>query len=204
MRKQANYIHFDGMDLAGKSSAGENFIASFGGDWDIRRNRITLENPIHNFADNLRREEVYDAEVLGNLYFVALMADIRNFTWPTKDTIQDSTLILRSLAYHTVRRTPKLPEMIIDLFQVHPQFDFSFVFTANIETRIERLKKRIIESPWDISAEDMMVIKKPEMFMAMDNCLVNMAQLHFKSKVIDTSFLSPKDVIDILLGYVSF
>ena len=87
------------MDLAGKTTATKNFIRRTGREWEIRRNSIVPDNPIYLLADSLRRADAYDAEVLGNLYIAALMADIRSFSWPERDAIQDSTIILRSLAF---------------------------------------------------------------------------------------------------------
>ena len=95
MKERPYYLHFEGMDLAGKTTATQNFIKSTGSEWDIRRNSLSRENPIHILADSLRKAEVYDAEVLGNLYVAALMADIRLFQWPDKNTIQDSTIFFR-------------------------------------------------------------------------------------------------------------
>lgn len=189
MSKESLFIHVDGMDLAGKTTITRSFINQSGLDWEIRRNRLSKSNPIHDLADYLRKEEIYDLEVIGNLYYAALMADIRDFQEPKTNTIQDSTIILRSIAFHTVQNTPRLPEMFKDLIKEHPKFDASFVFTANIEERKKRLEKRIKENPEQISSEDMMVINKPEKFLAMEKCLIDIAKANFNSKVIDTSNL---------------
>lgn len=195
MKEKANYIHFEGMDLAGKTTATQNFIKSTGQEWEIRRNSLSKENPIHLLADSLRKENVYDAEVLGNLYVAALMADIRSFIWPSKDTIQDSTIILRSIAYHTVRGTPRIREVLLDLLPEHPKFDASFVFTASIEERVKRLQQRMIKAPNEVSDEDMMVINKPEKFLAMEAALIDASKIAFHSVIVDTSSLTPDMVI---------
>lgn len=189
------YIHVDGMDLAGKSSSTQNFIKSTGVEWQVRKNSLSRENAIHMLADSLRMENAYDAEILGNLYVVALMADVRSFQWPEQHTIQDSTIILRSIAYHTVRGTPRIKEVLIDMLPEHPKFDASFVFTASLEERIKRLQKRIGEGEQAISSEDMMVIEKPDKFMAMEAVLVDVAKQAFHSVIIDTSTLTPDMVV---------
>ncbi len=75
MKERPYYLHFEGMDLAGKTTATQNFIKSTNSEWEIRRNSLSSENPIHRLADSLRKAEAYDAEVLGNLYVAALMND---------------------------------------------------------------------------------------------------------------------------------
>lgn len=195
MKERSLYVHFEGMDLAGKTTATSNFIKQSGREWDVRRNSITPNNPIYALADSLRRADAYDAEVLGNLYVAALMGDIRSFTWPTQDTIQDSTIILRSLAFHTVRGTPRIKEVLTDMLAYHPKFDASFVFTASIEERLRRLEMRAQYQPEQISPEDLMVREKPEKFMAMEVCLVDFSQKMFHSVVIDTSALTPDHVV---------
>lgn len=195
MKERPYYLHFEGMDLAGKTTATQNFIKSTGSEWDIRRNSLSSENPIHLLADSLRRVGAYDAEVLGNLYVAALMADVRSFRWPDKDTIQDSTIILRSIAFHTVRGTPRIKEVLLDLLPEHPRFDASFVFTANIEERVKRLQQRIAQAQQEVTGEDMMVINKPEKFMAMEAVLINVSRQAFHSVVVDTSSLTPDMVV---------
>ena len=199
MKERAIYVHFDGMDLAGKSTATRLFVDQSGHDWDTRRNSILEENSIHQLADKLRKEGIYDPETIGNLYYAALMADVRTFQWPGRDTIQDSTLILRSIAFHTVRSTPRLPEMFLELIKLHPQFSGSFVFTASIEQRRKRLEKRLLEAPETVSEEDMMVINKPEKFLAMEKCLAETAVRYFNALVIDTSSRTPEEVVSMIL-----
>jgi cytidylate kinase len=135
--------------------------------------------------------------VLGNLYIAALMGDIRSFKWPDKNTIQDSTIILRSIAYHMVNGTPRIGEVLIDLLPKHPKFDASFVFTASIEERIKRLQQRISKAPQEVSDEDMMVIK-PEKFMAMEAALIDASKMAFHSVIVDTSTLTPDMVVEVI------
>jgi cytidylate kinase len=189
------YVHFDGMDLAGKSTATRNFMEQTGGNWEMRRNSITPDNPIYLLADSLRRADAYDAEVLGNLYVAALMADLQSFKWPEANTVQDSTIILRSLAFHVVRGTPRIESILTDMLPYHPKFDASFVFTASVEERLKRLEMRAQYQPDQLSVEDFLVRDKPHKFVAMEACLIDFAQRSFHSVVIDTSTLTPDAVI---------
>jgi len=126
---KAKYIHFEGMDLAGKSLAAKNLMERSGENWQLRRNSINLNNPSFELADSVNKSKdiKYSSETLGNLYIAALMADIESFSRPDCNTIQDSTIILRSLAYHTVNGTPRITDIMTDLLPKHPKFDFSFV-----------------------------------------------------------------------------
>lgn len=202
MKERPLYIHFEGMDLAGKTTATQRFMEKSNSQWEIRRNSIVPENPIHKLADSLRHADAYDAEVLGNLYVAALMADIRSFKWPEVNTIQDSTILLRSLAYHTVRGTPRLIEVLAELVPCHPKFDSSFVFTASIEKRLERLQMRAKYQPDQLSAEDLFVRDKPEKFLAMEACLIDLSRKYFHSVRIDTTGLTPEDVVGEISKYI--
>lgn len=198
MLERANYIHIDGMDLAGKTTATQNIVAMTDNLWTWRRNSLSGENPMYQLADSLRLGKIkntYDAETLGNLYVAALMGDIRNFIWPDKNTVQDSTIILRSLAYHTIRGTPRISEVLLDLLPEHPKFDASFILTASIEERIKRLQKRRELAPQEVGDEDLMVINKPEKFLAMEACLIDIARNAFHSVIIDTTTLTPDMVV---------
>lgn len=192
---ETQYIHFEGMDLAGKTTATENFIASQEGVWEIRHNSLIHNNPIYLLANELRLSDAYDAEILGNLYIAALMVDIRHFQQPTNNTIQDSTILLRSLAYHTISGTPRISQVLLDIIPQHPKFNASFIFTADLETRLHRLQKRMKYHPDQVASDDLMVVKNPEKFMAMEACLIDMAKGIFHSVIIDTSRLTPDAVI---------
>lgn len=196
LTSKPKYIHFEGMDLAGKTTATKNFIARTGEEWTVRRNSLDKNNPIYLLADSLRRADAYDAEVLGNLYVAALMGDIRSFQYPDRNTIQDSTIILRSLAFHTVKGTPRIKDVLLDIIPSHPSFDASFVFTASLQKRIERLQSRITNEPDQVSPEDLMVLNNPDKFMAMEAVLIDLSRNRFHSVIIDTSTLAPDVVVD--------
>lgn len=198
----AQYIHFEGMDLAGKSTATKLFSEASESSWDIRRNSLDPNNPIFLLADSLRKEDAYSAETLGNLYVAALKADIEGYEEPVVDTIQDSTILLRSLAYHTVNQTPRVVSALGDLIADHPQFDKSFVFTASIKSRQGRLEERARTNPEEVAPDDLMVLRKPEKFMAMERCLVDLAQTAFQATVIDTTELTPREVCNIVIDGV--
>lgn len=194
------YVHIEGMDLSGKTTLARNIAATSDRDWQIRTNSIcdTGENPIWQLADRLRISDTYDGEIIGNLYATALMADIRAFVPPTINTIQDSTVALRSLAYHKVRETPGLVNRLESLLLEHPGFDASFYLFADLATRRQRLEKRIDENPEEVAPDDLMVVRDPERFTAMEEYLRIRSIKKFESTFIDTSDMTPAEVLDLV------
>ena len=131
--------------------------------------------------------------------FFLRVQPLRLIYWPIfKKSIQDSTIILRSIAFHTVRGTPRIREVLLDLLPEHPKFDVSFVFTASIEERVKRLQQRIAIAPNEVLAEEMMVINKPEKFMAMEAVLIDISRMAFHSVIVDTSNLTPDMVVGVI------
>lgn len=180
------YVLIEGIDLAGKSTICRRFAEQSRFEWSIQSNSLTRDNPVYQLADRLRKQIAFSAETLGNLYYAGLLADLELFKEPPNNTIQDSTIILRSLAYHTVNKTPRLPELFKSLLDRHPKFDHAFVCSATLEVRLERLKIRRKEN---LGPEDFLVRDDPEKFLAMEGCLIEYAQRAFHAQVIDTSNL---------------
>ena len=119
----AHSLHIEGMDLSGKTTLAHNFASASPMDWQVNSNALGQGNPIWELADDLRKRDAYDAEVVSNVYLAGLMADIRTFQEPSSNTIQDSTVALRSLAYHVVRGTPRLADALQDLIkEQHRQY----------------------------------------------------------------------------------
>lgn len=197
------YIHIEGMDLAGKTEQAKKLADKVGGRWEIRRNSMSAKNEIYPMINALRKSEAYDASTFGNLYVAVLMEDIRTFTQPTVNTIQDSTILLRSLAHHSIRRTPRVIDALLRLLSDHPQFDASFVLTANLEARLQRLRRRISQAPEQIASIERSLIENPTMFYEMEAYLVDYARKIFHSTVIDTSLLSSEEVTQTIFNRLS-
>lgn len=198
-KEHAVYLHIDGMDLAGKTTTARHTIIKVGGEWIIRTNSLSDNNPIYLLADSLRKEDTYAPEILGHLYTVAMMADIAAFQWPATNTIQDSTIILRSLAYHTISGNINISAVLDDILPKHPDFDASFVLTASLEARLKRLDSRRLEYPEEVASDDLMIVRKPEKFLAMEACLSDIASKRFLARVIDTTSLTPDMVVSQIL-----
>lgn len=180
------YVLIEGLDLAGKSTVCRRFAEQSRFEWRIQSNALTGNNPLYQLADRLRKEAAFKAETLGHLYYASLLADLELFCQPQDHVIQDSTVILRSLAYHTVNETPALPSLFEALLARHPKFDHAYVCSASREVRLARLK---IRRKANLGPEDFLVRDDPDRFYAMEECLIDHATKAFGAKVIDTSNL---------------
>jgi hypothetical protein len=121
--------------------------------------------------------------------------DIENFQKPLVDTLQDSTVSLRSIAYYVAKGNYRLADAFQKALKNHPLFDHSFVLTANKAKRIERLNERIKATPHLVSDLDSAIITNPDEFFLMEKILIDTAKTIFQSKIIDTSDLTKDEVV---------
>lgn len=184
------HIHFEGLDLAGKTTLCRRFRQHEGGDWEVHHNSLDPGNPVWQLADRIRKEDSYSEETIGWCYHAAMMADFEGYRPPDGNRLQDSTVLLRSLAYHTVAGTPGLPGALKALLDRHPRFDRSFVCVASVEARLRRLSIRRKEN---LSAEDFIVRDDLKRFSDMEEVIIDLAQRHFDAVIIDTSNLEEEE-----------
>lgn len=187
------HVLFEGLDLAGKSTLCRRFQEKAEGHWAIRSNSIIEDNEIFRVANQLRKEGSFSPETLGNLFYAALLGDLEKFSYPDANVIQDSTIVLRSLAYHTVSKTPRLPELFEELLERHPRFDYAFVCSAPREVRLQRLA---IRRKQNLGPEDFLVRDEPDTFFAMESILIDHARRAFNAEIIDTGNLENAEGLD--------
>ena len=74
------------------------------------------------------------------LFLAAHLWDARHFTTPPDGMVhvQDSCW-LRTLAYHTWKDTPAIPEQLARAARYFPRFDAAVFLTAGVEERRRRL-----------------------------------------------------------------
>lgn len=200
MNTDIYYIHIEGMDLAGKTTASRNLVTALGGDCRVRHNSLCSSNPVYELADGLRKEDRLGAGSLGYLYVAALAYDLEFYVPPCTHTIQDSTILLRSLAYHTVARTPFVVDGLKAMVPRHPRFTRSFILTASLKVRQQRLEWRQQRHSEEIAPDDLMILRAPDKFLSMEKALMCLAQEHFSAVVIDTSEMSGQDVVESILS----
>lgn len=197
------FLHLEGMDLAGKSTIARKIKERSKLEWVINNNRLSEKNNIYTFTNEVGKQNLYDDEIYGYLYYVALMADIKKFKHE-KNIIQDSTLLLRSINYHINEGNDKLVRLFEDLVDIHPVPDISIYLTTDIESRIKRLATRIQNNPESISKNDSLILTDPEKFVKMDMKLSEISQKYFNSYVLDTSKLNEDEVVDHIFDMCDF
>lgn len=195
-------IHIEGMDLASKTAARRGLARRLG-DCQVRNNSLCGFNPVFNLADSLRKSSGLGDEALGHLFVAALAADMELYRVPTVPTIQDSTILLRSLAFHRINGTRKVVESLEDWLPLHPRFAHSIVLTASLASRHERLKSRQLNAPEEVAPDDLMIERDPQKFLDMESELIELSQQHFGATVIDTSQLTELQVVDRIFELVS-
>lgn len=186
-------ILFEGLDLAGKSTVCRRFLEQAAGDWTIRRNALAINNRVHALADELRKADALEDEALGWLYLAALRADIallENEGVPSGNILQDSTILVRSLAHHTARDRTKLVEQFRSLANSLPHFDRVFLCVADRETRLKRLAKR---RKTELAAEDFLVRDDYDRFRRMEEVVADFITSELGGTLIDTSGLEHEE-----------
>lgn len=196
------YIHIEGMDLAGKSTASKAIFEMLGSDTMLRHNTIQSKSQFHSIVDKLRLSGNSNPQDLGILYHQVLKDDLERFIYPTQNTIQDSTVLLRSLAWYEASQNFELVNLFLSLMPKHPVFTHSILLTASIEVRQKRLQMRINEAPETVANDDMMVLENPELFMAMEKALIKHSSRNFNSTIIDTSDLTKDEVKRIVIEMI--
>ena len=126
-------LHVEGMDLAGKSTVAEHLAAITGAG--VQHNCLVPGNPVYAIADRLRRANEVTAKVLGPLYVSALMYDLDRLQPPTDRQVQDSTILLRSIAFNEVLGVRFVVRELLDQIPRHPRFGRTILLTATMDAR---------------------------------------------------------------------
>ncbi len=184
-------VLIEGLDLAGKSTLVHNLqveLARRQMPVRVSRNALCTNNPIAPIADAIRRDAGAGLIETGALFVAAHLWDARHFEPPPSGTIhlQDSCW-LRTLAYHTVRGTPGIPDLLRRSIPSFPRFDAAIFLTANINERRGRLGERDRESPGTNDRDDQAVLCNPAAFLHHETTLRLLAVAHFDAMVVDTT-----------------
>ena len=195
-------IYLEGLDLAGKSTVCRR-LRDRCGNFEIRNNCLLRSNPLHLAADRLRKANSIDDASLGYLYYGALLYDleqIRNEPAPDANVLQDSTILLRSLAFHSVSGNTDLAENFRSKLAEHPKFDRSFFLTCTPDVRQQRLAGRA--SRGNTNPEDFLISSNPDLFFTMEGELRRLAVEYFDATVIDTGELESPQGSDLVLDSI--
>lgn len=195
-------LHVEGLDLSGKSTVCRLLRDRWGAEMRVNSLLPPGVNTIHVEAERLRKADAIPAAPLGGLYYGALLRDLELYDSPSGPVVQDSSLILRSIAFHTVFGDPALAEAFRALLPRHPRFGATVVLWASDEVRRMRLEGRC--SRHNDNPEDFLVIRDPKGFHRMQDVLFETAERAFGATLFDTSFLErdgEKDrVVSLLLS----
>jgi thymidylate kinase len=195
------HILFEGLDLAGKSTVCRRFAQQAAGTWAIRRNAMAKENRVQAFADELRKADALEDEALGWLYLAALRADIALLAQEPQDVgniVQDSTILVRSLAHHTARNRTHLAEEFRSLKDLLPRFDHVFLCVADRDTRLRRLQKR---RKTELSPEDFLVRDDYGRFQQMEQLVADFITGELGGTLIDTSGLENEERLSMVFRH---
>lgn len=204
MTQIASCVLVEGLDLAGKTSACHALAATITPAPDHRRNALTRDNILYTAADEVRRARSLPGGYLAHAYLAALALDLRQYRPPSRMTIQESTIGLRSFAHYRARGDAHFAQAFARLLDApeHPRFDGAIVLTANIDVRLQRLEMRRREAPHEIADDDLVVINTPRILETMERILIEEATKRYRAVVIDTSDLSKAEVVEAMKGAI--
>lgn len=196
-----NTILLEGMDLAGKSTI-INLLQKRFADFKVRHLSLSFDNDLYDFAKKLNKSDIYQSDVVGTAYLTAIKWDVYNYSKNTDPVLQDSIGLLRSLAHHTAYGNHLLVDHLKGILEIHPKFNSSIVFTANLEDRKQRLTERIKKNPTSVSLADRLILKDPDLFMHMNDTIIYYATKHFNAHVINTSYLNIDETFKLVLSKI--
>ncbi len=184
-------ILIEGLDLAGKSTLVRNLQAELtrrGIPVQVGRNALCPDNPIAPVADALRRDPGASLLETGGLFLASHLWDARNFQPPPEGVIhiQDSCW-LRTLAYHTFHKTPRIPELLRAAAPSFPRFDAAVFLTADLVERRRRLEQRECEHPGSNDANDHLVISDSVRYLDLEKVLERLVAGYAAAKKVQTS-----------------
>ena len=176
-------IHIEGLDLAGKSTTCRmlrDFLKA-----EYRHCSLLPDNPIYDFASALHVAQKVKTETAGGIFLGSVMRDLERYAPPDHPVVQDSTSVLRSIAYHAVIGDPGLADAFRELLPRYPRFGASFVLWSSHEVRLRRLEGRI--SRHHDTPEDYFIRDFPDKFNRMQDIIIETAKEWFGAEVVDTS-----------------
>lgn len=189
-------LYIEGLDLAGKSTVCRE-LAKRLPDYTLFKNRLSKESALHEVAESHRFAGDLSDEVLGWLYYDVVLEDIRTWSGGRKCSIQDSTILVRSIAYHRVHGRENLAGAFEALIPDHPHFDQAFFLTASLEVRLKRLEGRI--SRGNQAPEDFLILNNRKRFLENESIIKGLMVTHFNARIMDSSGLEDPDQRDSLI-----
>lgn len=192
-------IYIEGLELAGKSTTCRMLRAHL--DAEYRHCAFLPGNPIYDCASALHVAGKVKGETLGGLFLGSVMRDLERYTPPDHFVVQDSTSVLRSIAYHSVVGDPGLAAAFRELLPRCPRFGASFVLWSSNEVRLKRLEGRV--SRHHDLPKDFLVRDEPDKFARMQDIMIETAKEFFDAEVVDTSNMEQDGEKERLVEYLA-
>ncbi len=142
---------------------------------------------------------------MGALFLAAHLWDARHFVPPPDGTIhlQDSCW-LRTLAYHSWKNTPAIPEQLARAVRYFPRFDAAVFLTAGIEERRHRLDQREREQPGSNDANDHLVQSDPQGYSRLEQLLWQLTHLYREATKIETTGIPGERLVPLVSTALCF
>ena len=194
-----NTIYIEGLELAGKSTTCRllrDYLKA-----EYRHCAFLPGNPIYDCASSMHVARKVRGETLGGLFLGSVMRDLERYTPPDHFVVQDSTSVLRSIAYHSVVGDPGLADAFRELLPRCPRFGASFVLWSSNEVRLKRLEGRI--SRHHDLPKDFLVRDEPDKFARMQDIMIGTAKEFFGAEVVDTSNMEQEGEKERLVKYLA-
>ena len=192
-------IYIEGLELAGKSTTCRLLRDYL--DAEYRHCAFLPGNPIYDCASALHVGRKLRGETLGGLFLGSVMRDLERYTPPDHFVVQDSTSVLRSIAYHSVVGDPGLAAAFRELLPRCPRFGASFVLWSSNEVRLKRLEGRV--SRHHDLPKDFLVRDEPDKFARMQDIMIETAKEFFDAEVVDTSNMEQDGEKERLVEYLA-
>lgn len=192
-------IYVEGLELAGKSTTCRMLRDYLKAEY--RHCAFLPGNPIYDCGSSLHVGRKVRGETLGGIFLGSVMRDLERYAPPDHYVVQDSTSVLRSIAYHSVIGDPGLADAFRELLPRCPRFGASFVLWASVEVRLKRLEGRI--SRHHDLPKDMLVRDCPEKFNRMQDIMIETAKEWFGAEVVDTSNMEREGEKERIVAYLA-
>lgn len=190
-------IYIEGTDMTGKDVVGEIIKGRYG-IANVQKLSMHAENP----WDADRTRELPGGHPLFPAFLInSIIWDIQNYE-PSreKDRLQISFTASRSAAWTQASQT-ELADVYTELLKFSPLFKNTFLLSADIEVKRERLIKRSKEGG-QTTKIDSLVFTKPDFVALMNERLKDLITKDMGGVVVDTSNLSIQQVGEILTASI--
>jgi thymidylate kinase len=190
-------IYIEGTDCVGKDVVGE-VIAGKYGITNIQKLTLCPDNPW-----NIDKTHVIASEhPLSPAYLLkSIIWDIEHYNSKQGgDQLQLSFTAARSAAWCRASND-SLKDVFVELLKFSPVFEHSFLLSASVEVKRERLIKRASEGGVS-SSIDRLVFTNPDFVQKMEEVMKNVVSKEMGAQVVDTNNLSVKEVGKILIASI--